>query len=1327
MYKLYLILLFIISTTFGTTLFERISKESSIAPESFNSYELFLCDSMNRTPLMLSAFLGKNDLVTMFLQSGADVNAQDQFGTNALTWAALGGHLSTIHLLVDSGITYNKTCNIKFEDGSYIGSPMNAVAYSKSNNSIEILSYLVKQFNASIDEYEYDIKMKTFTGYTPLMWAVNENSLKMVSYLLNKGANINALCNSDEMSPLILASINNTEILDTLIAHGADISDTSITNFAYTPLRAAIVEGNIDAFIKLLKAGAPIYQNDSYRMSLLELATIFHQSEIIKILLEKTSDSLFMELRSSYYSSYDTLPGEHGLIKLASTVKDPAILKMFLKRYNSIFPSDTINAKYILEHLFFNEESSIKVYGNGSRNLLPVKVDTNNTDNRIINSMQVIKSAGISLNVGTYTLNSLLQDALINGYINSAQALVDLGADIFNKNEKNDLMELSIEAKQLTSIKFLIDKGFIIEEQHFPASLKANSDNSMSFYGLPNNQSLDNTSPIDKKTFFCEALKYLTEQLYNNPSQMRRLGSKALLCASQNGCILEIKKLLKSSVSSCHITFTERYRDTTFDTSYALHYAVLSNNPEVVNLITKKYYHSDSIIDAAINLSLETSNEKVLPILFKYRSKKSDTLLINCLFNTGFEPTIAYILKNLKGPLRDTALTTIFQQAYNNKNNWMIRNLIKNGYQLPDEMKIPILSIAINKEDIQLIEMMLDQKTPLRYQDEKGNSISLLLSALENKKFKSYKYLEKRGISLNKKERTILFKFLLEGNEVEEAHKLFKDGIEQLSIKEDNTKEFLKKLARWNRNVSIYYLIENTDLIDSTGISLILLGALNNSFYPDHYLINYLINKKPNFSILKETPTLLSTLASQKTFLPYILLLIDNGFPINSQGEYDKTAICQAAYSSNNTIYDSLLARGADFNIGDKNGKTPLLYLLNNEDTVRSADLLKRGQDINSRQKDGKTILHSVIESKKNNKSIPFLLANGANPDLTDKNGNNAIWSFLRNDNFEKAIELLPYIKKPISNSEGETYLHKVFNDASNDTIITPFLNLDIDINAKNKKGYTALDYAIKNKYISIAPLIAAGAILTEKNRDGLTPLQAAIKTGNRDAVKYFLKHNPELETPSDDGKYTVHIAAAYGLEYLTMLKNAGVQINRKDKNGETPLMYAAEKGDHRSINALRQWGANTEDRDNDGKKAIDHVTWNSNYRDDAINSLTIPKNELLPIPATDVYNLTGYWWLMEKIEYKTKNDTTRYTIDNTTHGLSITNNKLHLIPTYSQAKEYKRIDSFIIFSYDEWKFNLEKDILTIYQKVKNSKEDIYRPIERYHRTTKPIMEILKK
>jgi ankyrin repeat protein len=68
-------------------------------------------DKKGKTALQMAAFNGHDDVITVLLGAGAEVNSRDAGGRTALMKATFNGHLSTVQLLVSKGADVNAKNN----------------------------------------------------------------------------------------------------------------------------------------------------------------------------------------------------------------------------------------------------------------------------------------------------------------------------------------------------------------------------------------------------------------------------------------------------------------------------------------------------------------------------------------------------------------------------------------------------------------------------------------------------------------------------------------------------------------------------------------------------------------------------------------------------------------------------------------------------------------------------------------------------------------------------------------------------------------------------------------------------------------------------------------------------------------------------------------------------------------------------------------------------------------------------------------------------------------------------------------------------------------
>lgn len=127
-----------------------------------------------RTPLMIAATEGKENLAKLLVEYGADVNAIDVGGDTALMWAANDGHLNVVEFLVEHGANVNAAAT--------------GLIYA---------------------------------GFTALIYASEKGYVNMVKYLIKHGANINAKNKNGDTALSIAEKNGHTEVARILREAGA--------------------------------------------------------------------------------------------------------------------------------------------------------------------------------------------------------------------------------------------------------------------------------------------------------------------------------------------------------------------------------------------------------------------------------------------------------------------------------------------------------------------------------------------------------------------------------------------------------------------------------------------------------------------------------------------------------------------------------------------------------------------------------------------------------------------------------------------------------------------------------------------------------------------------------------------------------------------------------------------------------------------------------------------------------------------------------------------------------------------------------------------------
>ena len=179
---------------------------------------------------------------------------------------------------------------------------------------------------------------------------------------------------------------------------------------------------------------------------------------------------------------------------------------------------------------------------------------------------------------------------------------------------------------------------------------------------------------------------------------------------------------------------------------------------------------------------------------------------------------------------------------------------------------------------------------------------------------------------------------------------------------------------------------------------------------------------------------------------------------------------------------------------------------------------------MNTRDEDGRTILHHTRGD------ISALLAQGADPNITDEGGWSPLMSACSIGDVVKVKQLLSYPS--------------------------------LDVNLRNDSGCTALHYAASKGHIEVVKALLEREDLKtdiQDNHAKSTPLVRAITTNHLQVVRELLKVRPRLNLRDSEGNTALHYAIAMeNVDLAVDLINNGALDNVKNIYNQTPLDVAS-------------------------------------------------------------------------------------------------------------------------------------------------------------------------
>ena len=120
--------------------------------------------------------------------------------------------------------------------------------------------------------------------------------------------------------------------------------------------------------------------------------------------------------------------------------------------------------------------------------------------------------------------------------------------------------------------------------------------------------------------------------------------------------------------------------------------------------------------------------------------------------------------------------------------------------------------------------------------------------------------------------------------------------------------------------------------------------------------------------------------------------LIDKGVDINTRSNNNYTPLMYACMDNYQKFAEMLVDNGADVNLKDNYGETALMHIckINTGATDLINKLIKNSENIDDKNKHGDTALLLACASE-NTTAMKLLLENGANPNIRNDDGYNAL------------------------------------------------------------------------------------------------------------------------------------------------------------------------------------------------------------------------------------------------------------------------------------------------------------------------------------------------
>ncbi|ORX45812.1 ankyrin [Piromyces finnis] len=420
-----------------------------------------------------------------------------------------------------------------------------------------------------------------------------------------------------------------------------------------------------------------------------------------------------------------------------------------------------------------------------------------------------------------------------------------------------------------------------------------------------------------------------------------------------------------------------------------------------------------------------------------------------------------------------------------------------------------------------------------------------------------------RNVNYEIQENKIPLFIAIKENQFKVANLLLQNhaDINLLNNHHENILSYLFKLKKIN-SLQLYYLLKNginVNEIDNEG-NTCLMNAIK---FGDHHLIELILNY-----FTCDTEDIIDIILYYKSHKKYVIEYIENKVKekkgkiyMNVKNDDNDTVLIFACRQNNLDIVKKLLQYG-NISINEKgeDKKTALIWAIYRENIDIAQHLLSYGADINIKDFYGMSPLSHACQSGNYN-LVEFLLNQGADINIKDNNGLSSLIYSITNDN-DKVSRLLIERGIYIHDIDNMGKIPLTWSSQSNNLLITELLlNQGSNINHRDHHGATSLMYACqqRNKYI-VELLLKYGADIHLKDEDEKTCLIYSIVYGNNDIIKFLLINGCDINSKDKFGKSALMYAIENDFEeIIEILFNLNANVFDCDNNQKSILDYIKE------------------------------------------------------------------------------------------------------------------------------------------------------------------------
>ncbi|KAJ5715120.1 uncharacterized protein N7483_012301 [Penicillium malachiteum] len=313
-------------------------------------------------------------------------------------------------------------------------------------------------------------------------------------------------------------------------------------------------------------------------------------------------------------------------------------------------------------------------------------------------------------------------------------------------------------------------------------------------------------------------------------------------------------------------------------------------------------------------------------------------------------------------------------------------------------------------------------------------------------------------------------------------------------------------------------------------------------------------------------------------------------------------------------MIDALLSAGADPNLKDEEGNTPLHVMSQNTEENIIKSLVLAGADLEAQNRKGESVLFRHLSSCRiipgNNTSsmLDRLVSLGARLDTRNHRGQTLWHRAIENPEILSCLQSLD-LDPLVSDYDGNTPLHALIANTSTryptrdkKNLLQRLIKIGMNINQRNHQGRTVLhtacsrDNSSKETYEPLDYILRVSESSAPIDHEGIQPLHIAA-TISEVFVHKLLNAGADIRARTHDKMTVLHLAAQArqsGIVDMIISQATSLEdesrlefMNSQDADGRTALHYACRSGRPETVKSLIEAGVDVKILDTSKHSAL--------------------------------------------------------------------------------------------------------------------------------------------